>query len=325
MRWISRALWLVAALTLAGACHAQSGVPGYPTRAIRVIAPFNAGGPTDVIARLFAQKLSEDWGTNAYVENIAGAGGNLGTAAAARAPADGYTIVAVSTGFVVNPSLYARVPYDPVKDFAPVSLIAVSPNVLAVNPSVPARTVQELIALIRANPGKYSFAGPGIGSTPHLAGELFRLKYKLDLVHVPFGGGAPAVQSTLGGHTQIIFSALPTSMTNIRDGGLRAIAIMSAKRHPALPDVPTMAEAGVPDQESDTLTGLVAPAATSKEIVAALHREVTKMVADPGAKERLDSLGFVPVGNTPDEFAVRIKTELAKWGAVVRAANIKIE
>jgi tripartite-type tricarboxylate transporter receptor subunit TctC len=325
MRSISRAAAFVAALVLAGACYAQSGAPAYPTRQIRVIAPFTAGGPTDVIARLLAQRLSEAWGRQTYVENLAGAGGNLGTAAAAKAPADGYTLIVVSTGFLVNPSLYAKVPYDPIKDFAPVSLIAASPNVLVVNPSVPAKTVPELIALIRANPGKYSFAGPGTGSTPHLAGELFRLKFNLDLVHVPFSGGSPAVASTIAGHTPILFSALPTSFTNIKEGTLRALAVLSAKRHPALPDVPSIAEAGIPEMESDTLTGLLVPAGTPKEIVAALYREVAKMAADPGVRERLDTLGFVPVANSPDEFAARIKTELAKWADVVRAANIKIE
>jgi tripartite-type tricarboxylate transporter receptor subunit TctC len=325
MKRLSRAAALAAALALAGACYAQSGAPAYPTRQIRVIVPFTAGGPTDVIARLFAQKLSESLGQQAYVEDLPGAGGNLGTAAAAKAPADGYTLVVVSTGFVVNPSLYAKVPYDPIKDFAPVTLIAASPNVMVVNPSVPAKTVAELIALIRANPGTYSFAGPGIGSTPHLAGELFKLKNKLDLVHIPFNGAPPAVASTIGGHTQIAFTALPPSLSNIKDGKLRALAVLSPVRHPALPDVPSAVEAGVPDLESDTLTGLLVPAGTPPEIVAILQREAAKMVAQPDVKEKLDTLGFVPVANTSAEFAARIKTELARWADVVHAANIKIE
>jgi tripartite-type tricarboxylate transporter receptor subunit TctC len=324
MQLLGRAAALAAALALAGACYAQSGA-SYPTRQIRVIVPFTAGGPTDVIARLFAQKLSESLGHQAYVEDMPGAGGNLGTAAAAKAPADGYTLVVVSTGFVVNPSLYAKVPYDPIKDFAPVTLIAASPNVMVINPSVPAKTVAELIALIRANPGTYSFAGPGIGSTPHLAGELFKLKNKLDLVHIPFNGAPPAVASTIGGHTQIAFTALPPSLSNIKDGKLRALAVLSPVRHPALPDVPSAVEAGVPDLESDTLTGLLAPAGTPPEIVAILQREAAKMVAQPDVKEKLDTLGFVPVANTSEEFAARIKSELARWADVVHAANIKIE
>jgi tripartite-type tricarboxylate transporter receptor subunit TctC len=325
MQWLGRAAALAAALALAGACYAQSGAPAYPTRQIRVIVPFTAGGPTDVIARLFAQKLSESLGHQAYVEDMPGAGGNLGTAAAAKAPPDGYTLVMVSTGFVVNPSLYAKVPYDPIKDFAPVTLVAASPNVMVINPSVPAKTVAELMALIRANPGTYSFAGPGIGSTPHLAGELFKLKNKLDLVHIPFNGAPPAVASTIGGHTQIAFTALPPSLSNIKDGKLRALAVLSPMRHPALPDVPSAVEAGVPDLESDTLTGLLAPAGTPPEIVAILQREAAKMVAQPDVKEKLDTLGFVPVANTSAEFAARIKTELARWADVVHAANIKIE
>jgi tripartite-type tricarboxylate transporter receptor subunit TctC len=324
MRSICRAAAFAVALVFAGACHAQSGAP-YPTRQIRVIAPFTAGGPTDVIARLFAQKLAESLGQQAYVENLAGAGGNTGTAAAAKAPADGYTLIVVSTGFVVNPSLYAKIPYDPIKDFAPVTLIAASPNVMVVNPSVPAKTVAELTALIKANPRQYNFAGPGTGSTPHLAGELYKLKYNLDLTHIPFNGAAQAVSSTIAGHTQIAFTALPASLTNIKEGTVRALAVLSAKRHPALPDVPSIAEAGIPELESDTLTGLLAPAGTPPEIVATLQREVAKMVARPDVKERLDGLGFVPVANSPDEFAARIKTELAKWADVVRAANIKIE
>jgi tripartite-type tricarboxylate transporter receptor subunit TctC len=325
MKLLSRAAALAAALALAGACYAQSGAPVYPTRQIRMIVPFTAGGPTDVIARLFAQKLSESLGHQAYVEDMPGAGGNLGTAAAAKAPADGYTLIVVSTGFVVNPSLYAKVPYDPIKDFAPVTLIAASPNLMVINPSVPAKTVAELIALIRANPGTYSFAGPGIGSTPHLAGELFKLKNKLDLVHIPFNGAPPAVASTIGGHTQIAFTALPPSLSTIKDGKLRALAVLSPMRHPALPDVPSAVEAGVPDLESDTLTGLLAPAGTPPEIVAILQREAAKMVAQPDVKEKLDTLGFVPVANTSAEFAARIKIELARWADVVHAANIKIE
>ena len=317
-----RIVSFAAALVAAGSCYAQGD---YPSRAVRVIAPFTAGGPTDVIARLLAQKLSESLGHQFYVENLAGAGGNLGTGTAAKAPPDGHTLIVVSTGFVVNPSLYAKVPYDPIKDFTPISLVAVSPNVMVVNPQVPAKTVQELVALVRANPGQYSFAGPGIGSTPHLAGELLKLKYKLDLVHVPFGGAAPAVSSTIAGHTPIAFTALPPSMSNIKEGTLRALAVLSANRHSALPDVPNAVEAGVPDLESDTLTGLLAPAGTPPEIVALLHREIAKMAAAPDVRERLGSLGFVPVANTPAEFGARIKTELKRWADVVKAAHIRIE
>jgi tripartite-type tricarboxylate transporter receptor subunit TctC len=204
-------------------------------------------------------------------------------------------------------------------------LVAVSPNVVVVNPQVPAKTLPELVQLIRDNPGKYSYAGPGVGSTPHLGGELFRLTYKLDLVHVPFTGAAPAVQATAGGHTPIAFTALPSSLAAIQAGQVRAIGIAATERSAELPDVPTFAEQGVKDQEADTLTGIVAPAGTPKEIVDLLSREIAKAVAQPELRERLAKLGFKPVANTPDEFEARIKLELAKWGKVVHDANLRIE
>jgi tripartite-type tricarboxylate transporter receptor subunit TctC len=233
--------------------------------------------------------------------------------------------MAISTGFMVNPSLYARVPYDPIKDFSAVTLVAVSPNVVVVNPSVPAKTLPELVQLIRDNPGKYSYAGPGIGSTPQLGGELFRLTYKLDLVHVPFAGAAPAVQATAGGHTPIAFTALPSSLSMIQSGQVRAIGIAASERSESIPDVPTFAEQGVKDQDADTLTGIVAPAGTPKQIVELLAREIAKSVAQPEFRQRLAVLGFNPVANTPDEFSARIKIEIEKWGKVVRAANLRIE
>src|ERR1700742_2125366 len=222
------ALRIVSAVLLLLSGIAPSLAAGYPNRPVRVVVGFPVGGPTDVIARLVAQKLSDSLGQQFYVENIGGAGGNTASGQVARATPDGYTIMAISTGFVVNPSLYAKVPYDPVKDFAAVSLVAVSPNVVVVNPSVPAKTLPELVQLIRDNPGKYSYAGPGVGSTPHLGGELFRLTYKLDLIHVPFTGAAPAVQATIGGHTPIAFTALPSSMAAIQAGQVRAIGLAAA-------------------------------------------------------------------------------------------------
>jgi tripartite-type tricarboxylate transporter receptor subunit TctC len=310
-----------AALVPAGKAVAQA----YPSHSVRMIVPFAAGGPTDVIARIVAQKLSETWGQQIYTENVPGGGGNTGAAMAARAPADGYTILVVSTGFIVNPSLYAKVPYDPIKDFSPVTLVASSPNVLSVYPEVPAKSVRELIDLVKANPGKFSFAQPGTGSTPHLAGELFKLKFGLDLVMVPFNGAALAINSTLGGHTPVVFTALPPAMANIKDGKLRGLAVLSLKRAAVLPDVPTMAEAGVPDQESDTLTGVVAPAGTPKEIIDRWHDEIARVVALPDVKQRLEDLGFDPVADSPAHFGERIKTEIAKWAKVVHDANIKAE
>ncbi len=321
VKTIFRLVVAVAALGLASEAIAQS----YPDKPVRMIVPFAAGGPTDVIARVVGDKLSATLGKQFYVVNQPGAGGNTGAGMAAAAPPDGYTLLVVSTGFVINPSLFAKVPYDPVKDFAPISIVAVSPNVMTVNPSVPAKTVQELIALIKANPGKYSFASPGVGSTPHLSGEIFRISQGIDLVTVQFTGAGPAIQSTVGGHTPLAFTAMPPAAPQIREGTLRALMVTSEKRAAAFPDVPTAAEAGLPGQEAYTLTGIVAPAATPKEVVALLHREIVKAVALPDVQKRLDDLGFQIVANSPDEFAARIKTEMEKWSKVIRDAKIKPE
>jgi tripartite-type tricarboxylate transporter receptor subunit TctC len=306
-------------------CAAPSFAQNYPNKPVRVVVGFAAGGPSDVIGRIVAQKLSEALGQQFYVENVGGAGGNTAAGQVARAAPDGYTIHIVSTGFMVNMTLYARVPYDAVKDFAPVTLVAFSPNVVVVNPSVPAKTIPELVQLIRDNPGKYSFAGPGVGSTPHLSGELFKLIYKLDLVHVPFTGAGPAIGSTIGGHTPIAFTALPPALAAVKDDKLRALGVAATARVAALPDVPTFAEQGLKDQEADTLTGLVVPAGTPKEIVDLLQREIAKAVAQPDVKEKLATLGFIPVANTPAEFGARIKAEIEKWGKVVRDAKLRIE
>jgi tripartite-type tricarboxylate transporter receptor subunit TctC len=304
-----------------GTCLAEP----YPDKPVKVIVGFAPGGPTDVIARIVADKLSASLGKQFYVVNQPGAGSNTATGMVANAPADGYTLLVVSTGFVVNPSLFAKVPYDPVKDFAPITIVAVSPNVVTVHPSVPAKSVKELIEVIKANPGKYSFAAPGVGSTPHLSGEIFRISFGLDLPTVQFTGAAPAIQSTVGGHTPVAFSAVPPAAPQIKEGLLRALAVTAEKRSPALPDVPTMQEAGIPGHEAYTLTGILAPAATPKEIVSLLHREIVKLVALPDVQKRLDDLGFEVVANSPDEFAARIKVEMAKWAKVIRDANIKPE
>jgi tripartite-type tricarboxylate transporter receptor subunit TctC len=304
---------------------ASAAAENYPARPVRMIVPFAAAGPTDVIARILAQKLSDKLGQQFVVENVAGGGGNTGTALAAKAAADGYTILVVSTGFIINPSLYAKVPYDPFRDFAPVTLVAASPNVLCVNPQVPARSVKDLVALIKADPGKYSFAQPGTGSTPHLSGELFKLTFGLDLVMVPFPGAGPAITSTIGGHTPIAFTALPPALASIQDGKLRALAVLSDKRVAGLPDVPTMAEAGIADQDADTLTGIVVPAGTAPEIVDLLHREIVGIVAQPDVQQKMDTLGFATIANSPAEFAARLKSEFAKWGKVIREAGLKSE
>ena len=302
-----------------------AGPSHYPDHSVRVVVGFTAGGPTDVIARIISDKLSASLGQRFYVDNRPGAGSNIASAEVAKAAPDGYTITVVSTGFMVNMSLYTHVPYDAVKDFAPITMVAYSPNVILVNPSVPANSVKELVELIKANPNKYSFAGPGIGSTPHLSGELFKQKFGLDMVHVPFPGATEAVASVMGGHTPIGFTALPPALPNIKDGKLRALAVLAVTRSNEIPNVPTMAQSGYLDQEADTLTGVLAPAGTPKEIIDLLQQEIAKAVKNPAVRERLLRLGFEPVANKPDEFGARIKSEIVKWGKVVRDAHLSIE
>ena len=321
---IVRLLACCAGLLFAGACLAQGS--GYPDRPVKIIVPFAPAGPTDVAARLIAQKLSENLKQQFFIENQGGAGGNLGMGNAARSAPDGYTVLFVSSSYVVNPSLYAKVPYDPYKDFAPVTVAGDAPNLLSVHPSVPATTVKELVDLIRANPGKYNnFAHAGVGTTPHLSGEMFKLTFGLDLVHVPFPGAGPAIQSAVGGHTPIIFSSLPPAVPMIKDGKLRALAVSAKSRAAILPDVPTMAEAGLKDQEADTFQAVLVPAGTPKEIVALLHREIVKVVNTPDVKARFDQLGFEVVANSPEEFAAQIRAEIPKWAKVIKDAKVKVE
>jgi tripartite-type tricarboxylate transporter receptor subunit TctC len=304
-------------------CGVPAGVwaQAYPTRPVRIIVPFAPGGPNDTIARIIAYQLP--WAHQAYVENIVGAGGNIGTATAARAAADGYSMVLVSGSFVVNPSLYPDTPFNPLKDFAPITMVVASSHVLVVNPSVPAETVKDLVALIKANPTKHSYASPGKGQSAQLAAELFKLSTGLtELVHVPFNGGGPAIISTIAGHTPIAFVALPAAASNIQGGKLRALAITNNKRSATFPDVPTMAEAGFPDQESLFPMGLLAPAGTPKNIVDLWHREIARIVTLPDVKERLAGLGFEPVANTPEEFASLIDKEVPRWAKVIRDAHI---
>src|SRR5882757_155305 len=296
------------AIALIGA-SAQSGIcGGYPDRPVRVIVPFAPGGPSDVIARLLAQRFSENLGQQFYVENHAGGGGNLGTALAARAPADGYTVLVASSAFMINPGLYAKLPYDPYNDFDPVTEIATTPNVLVVNPSVPARNVQELVALIRAGAGKLTYANPGTGTPSHLSGEMFKLALGLEMVAVPFPGGGPMIQSVIGGHTPIAFSSMPPAAPQITAGRIRALAVTSKKRSVAVPEVPTMDEAGVPDQEGETPQGILLPKGTPQPVIDLLYRETLRALAREDVRQKLAAIGFEPIGSTPAEFTARIRT-----------------
>ncbi len=301
------------------AANAQS----YPNKPVRVIVPFTPGGSTDVVARLIAQHLTNNLGQQFYIENHGGAGGNIGIALAASAPADGYTALIISNSFIFNPSLYTKIPYDPIKDFAPVTGIATSPYLLTVTPSVPAQDLKEFIAMARANPGKLSYASSGRGTPGHLAGELFRLPLGLDIVHVPFNGGGPAIQATVAGHVQVSFNALPTGAPHVKAGKLRALAVTAATRHPSFPDVPTMAEGGVGGQEVEIMVGLLMRAGTPQPMIDRLQQEIAKITATPEVAERLTFLGFSRVANTPAEFGGWIKTELPRWSKVIEDAKIQ--
>jgi len=297
----------------------------YPSRPVRLIVAFAPGGPTDVFARLIAQKFSAEFGRQFYVENIAGGAGNIGTAQAAKAAPDGYTILLNVSAFVTNPAFLSKAPYDPIKDFAPVALPVASAIALVVHPSVPANTLAELVALIKANPGKYSYATGGAGAQPHLTFEQFRVSLGLDVVHVPFTGAGPAVAAVVAGQVPIGISSLPPAVPQIKEGSLRALVLTSKSRSQKLSDIPTAAEAGYPILEGDQWLGVFLPASTPDEIVTLLHRKIVEFVAQPDMKERLESLDFYPVESTPKEFAERIKVELETWRKVIQDAHIKAE
>jgi len=319
--------YLILGLALLAACVFANRVAAetWPSRPVKLIVAFAPGGPTDIFARLIGQKLAEATGQNFYVENLRGAGGNIGTGRAAGSTPDGYTVLITGGNLTNNPFLFDHVPFDPMKDFDAVTLGAFTPVVLGVHPSLPAKSVKELVDLIRATPGKFSYASPGTGTPPQLVGALFQHELKLDLVHVPFEGGGNAVLATVAGHTPISFGAAAPAVPLIKDGKLRALAVTGKERSPTLPDVPTMAEAGFPEVEGFTWTAVVVPAGTPKEITAALHQLVVAALAQPDVREKLAAIAYVPVGNTPEECAAFFKSEMAKWGPVIKAAGLKAE
>jgi tripartite-type tricarboxylate transporter receptor subunit TctC len=316
-------LHLAAGAAAVPALSDTAAAQAWPARPVRLIVPFPPGGMTDIFARIAAQKLSEHFGKQFYIENVAGATGNVGAAQVARAAPDGYTVLFAFSSYVVNPTLFAKLPFDPDKDLAPVTLAVTATNVLAINPSVPVRNLGELIALIKSNPGKYNYASGGVGSQAHLLGEMLRLSLALDIVHVPFNGGGPEIASIVAGHTPIGWSALASAAQQIKAGQLLALAVASKTRSQLFPEIPTTAEAGYPDIQGDSWVGVLVPAGTPNEIIGVLHREMVTILALPDVKERLPALGFEVVASTPGEFATRIKLEIGSWAKVIRAANIK--
>jgi len=319
---IVRNLAICAVLLGAALPVAPVSAAGYPDHPVKIIVPFAAGGPTDVMARLLAQKLSEKLGQQFYIENLPGAGGNIGTGNAARSAGDGYTILVASSSYVVNPSLYKNCPYDAFKDFIPVTLAAITPNILIVNPSVEAKTAKDLIALIKAAPGKFTFASPGLGTTPDLASDLFKVTYQLDMAIAPYKGGGPVVQAVLANETQASFVAMTPATQLVKTGKLRGLAVTTKKRSSALPEVPTLAEAGITGQDSETMQGVFVPKGTPQPIVDTLQREIAAIVATPDVKAKMIPLGFEPEGSSSAEFADYVKAEVAKWKKVIADAKI---
>ena len=297
----------------------------YPTRAVRVIVPFAPGGPLDVFGRLMAEKLSEHFGQQFYIENIGGAGGNIGTGRAVKAAADGYTLLLTANNHIINPLLYESVPYDAFKDFESVTLAVSFPTALSVNPLVPAQTVTELVALVRATPGKYSFASSGVGTPSHLLGERFRQRLNLDLVHVPSNGSGPATAAVIAGDTPVCFAALTAAAPLAQAGRVRVLATMSNTRSRALPEVPTITEAGYAGLDGEGWDGIFVPAGTPQQIVKLLGDEIRNIVTLPDVQARIEALGFLAVGAPSKVFAKELANESATWREVIRAAGLKMQ
>ena len=319
------ALSLAATLAIL-APHAAAAADAYPAKPVRFVVAFPPGGGTDIIARSIAQKLTERIAQQVVVDNRPGAGGNIGTDIVAKSAPDGYTMLMGSAGpLAINASLFGKMPFDPIKDLAPVTLAASTPNVLVVHPSLRAATVKELIALAKARPGEINFASSGHGTPAHLAGELFNSMAGVKMVHVPYKGAAPALADLLGGQVQLMFSTMPPALPHVKDGKLRALAVTSAKRSPAAPDLPTLDEIALPGFEANTWHGVVVPAGTPATIVARLNREIVAILHLPEVVERLSGQGAEPVGSTPEEFAAYIRSETLKWAKVVRDSGAKAE
>lgn len=316
-----------AALAIAGSAAAGPLLAqDYPSKAIRMIVAYPPGGGTDTVGRLMAQSLAERLGQNVVVDNRGGATGNIGTELAAKSAPDGYTLLMGNVApNAINVSLFDKLPFDPVKDFAPITLVAVTPNILVVHPSLPVKTVKDLIALAKSRPGALNYPSAGVGSSSHLAGALLDILAHTSMTHVPFKGGGPAMIATISGEVQLMFATMPAALPHVRTGKVRPVAVTTEKRSLAMPDLPTIAESGVKGYEAATWYGLLAPAATPRAVIDRVHGEAVKILAAPESRKRLTDLGFEPVGNTPAQFAAYIKSEIAKWGKVIRAGGIRAE
>ncbi len=323
----SRRTWLRAVIFVFGACVACAALSqDYPSRPIRIIVPFPAGGTADLLARQIGQTMSEALQQQVVIENRAGAGGNIGADLAARSKPDGYTLLmgTVST-HAINPNLYPNMPYDAEKGFAPILLVATLPNLLVVHPSVPAKDVGELIALAKAKPGELAFASAGNGTTQHLSGELFKKLARVDMIHIPYKGSAPAVTDLVSGQVQVMFDNIPVSLPQVRAGKLRALAVTGLKRSPVLPDIPTISEAAIPGYNITSWFGLYAPAGTPPQIVARLNKEANRTLADKEFRQRLMDQGIEPAGGTSAHFAAFAHAESAKWSKIVKESGARID
>jgi len=303
----------------------SSTADSYPGKTIRIIVPYTPGGFNDTLARTLGQKLTEKWGQPVVVDNRPGGGTTIGTSLAAKAPADGHTLLVVSFAFGVNPSLYAQLPYDTRRDFAPVVLAAGTPNILVVNPQLPVKTVQDLIALAKSKPGKLNYATAGNGSSNHLCMEMFKSMTGVDLLHVPYKGSAPAVTDLIGGHVDVMFDNVPNVLQHVKAGKLRALAVSSRERSPFMPDLPTVAEAGVPGFDVSVWFGVVAPAGTPESVIAKLNSEINRILKLPAVVELFHKQGVVPLGGSPDAFAAFLRAQTAKWAKVVKDSGVKAE
>lgn len=316
---------LAAAVTATMAFAVHAATP-YPTKPIRIIVAYTPAGATDILARVVGQKLSESWGQPVIVDNRAGAAGNIGTEVAAKANPDGYTLIMGTAGtHGINVSLYRQLNWHPVKDFAPVSLVAMVPNIMVVNNALPFKNVKDLIAYAKANPGKLSYGSPGNGSTAHLSMELFKSMTGTNLVHIPYKGSAGVLADVMGGQIAVTIDNMPPYLPQVKAGKIRALAVSPAKRSTAAPDIPTIAEAGVPGYDSGAWFGLLAPAGTPKDIVSKLSVETARILKMPDVNKRISELGGEPVGSTPEEFAALIKSEIAKWAKVIKEANVELQ